>query len=626
MKIFKRIIAMLTITGSLMALAPSAALALDNSATVAIDGFDCATTNGTVFVYPNPSDTDRSIGADEYGGETFRHTKLLVFDGSGKLIEAGSDLYANSTTVTGSPQLTVRIPAGGFMVAFFNSAPAALRNCFNAAMNGVMLYNSTMSVIHEAHASYSGNTLTIEYDNVKPASSNAKKFLFIGNSTTYFNGTPIKFKAMAEAAGVEVDVTYCTRGSAYLKYFVDESGADGDHYRALKNALAAKKYDYVVLQDAAKADYYVTKPAVEKLLPLIKENGAEALLYMRYSADYTFEGIRNNAIKHHTNYATIANDFGLVCSPVADAFVHCAEKYPEIPLYASDGGHHSKEGSYLIAATWLQSYLGINPVGNAYTADLPADVVAKLQECAKLACDVGYDYGIDTKDVYENGGVEYENIAKGKTYTVTGGVYSNPDWSDTGDDGKPRGKLTDGTLAINGSEGAIGCYLGRAAQPHSVTIDLGENYNVKHILTDLFGNESWGIPEPSTVKIKISVSDDGKTYRDLGEAEVSEASTAGEGWTKRLFTLTPSEQITAKYVKLSYSETSFVWASDIKVYGDIASATEESAGADDSESVTQNDEPSQDNGKKNSWIYWLLGAVAVAGATIAAIFISKKKK
>ena len=92
MKIFKRIIAMLTITGSLMAFAPSAALALDNSATVAIDGFDCATTNGAVFVYPNPNDTDRYIGADEYGGETFRHTKVLVFDGSGKLIEAGENI------------------------------------------------------------------------------------------------------------------------------------------------------------------------------------------------------------------------------------------------------------------------------------------------------------------------------------------------------------------------------------------------------------------------------------------------------------------------------------------------------------------------------------------------------
>ena len=368
-----------------------------------------------------------------------------------------------------------------------------------------------MSVIYEAYASYSGSTLTVRYNNPKPASANAISFLFVGNSTTYFNGTPIKFKAMAAAAGIEIDVVYCTYGSAFLSEFADPNHERG---KAFRNHLASRKFDYVVLQDAAGRDYNTTKPQVEKLLPLIEANGAEALLYMRYSAASTVDQIRTNAIKHHNNYATLAKDYDLVCAPAADAFVHYAEKYNDpYTLYASDGGHHSKEGSYLIAATWLYSYLGVDPVGNTYTADMSSSMVQKLQECAKIACEEGYPYpGMDND--YQEGGVYYKNIAKGKKYTVNGTAYSG-DWTDADANGNPLGKLTDGMISTNGGDTTNGCWKGTSVD---ITVNLEGVYNIRNVRIDLHGNSGWGIGDPANHTVKVAVSIDGTNFNDIGTA------------------------------------------------------------------------------------------------------------
>lgn len=624
MKLLRRLIAALTFSASVFTMIPMGASASDNSFQVIVDGVDCEPNGGNVYVYTNETNDIRYVKSDEYGTDTFKAFHLFVFNSESRMIEAGCNIYSNSATVTGSPQLTIKVPAGGFMVAFKWSTSAELRNCYNTVMEDAMLYNATMSVIYKATGSFSDGKLTIEYDNPKPVSENAKKFLFVGNSSTYFNGTPIKFKGLAEAAGVEIDVDYCTFGSAFLSEFADPTHERG---KALRNKLNQNKYDYVVLQDAAKSDYYATKPQVETLLPLIEANGAEALLYMRYSAASTLEQIIKNAKKHHDNYATLAKDFDLVCSPSAHAFIYSVEKYPEIPLYADDGGHHSKEGSYLIAATWLYSYLGIDPVGNAYLADMPEDTAKKLQECAKLAIEQEYQF-TEEKDIYKaQDGKDYNNIAIGKTYTYTGERYTNLSWSDTYDDGSVMGKLTDGKAAVLGDDSAIGAYSGKS---HTVTIDLGSVSELKYIKTDIFG-AAWGIPDPAEMKINILVSENGEDFQDLGELEMSEEYLPGGEWKKRLFTKEFDEMIGARYVKLAYADANFLWSSEINVYG-IESNVEDSEESVIDETASEIEESVSTDGykepenKKNAWIYWLIGGVAAAGAVVASVIISKKKK
>ena len=623
MTFFKRLFATLTLSASLLTVVPFSASAYDNSFDVGIDGFDCKTDSGHVFVYPNDGNETRVMTPNDYMENNFRNCKLLIFNAEGRLIEAGGEIYANSATVTGSPQLKVNIPAGGFMVAFDGAAPSELRSCYLTAMEGAMLYNSTMSVIYEVYCKVSGNTLTLQYNDPAPVSAEAEKFLFVGNSSTYFNGTPIKFKGLAQAAGIEIDVDYCTFGSAYLSEFADPNHSRG---AAFRSALKQNKYDYVVLQDAAKTDYYSTKPQVETLLPLIEENGAEALLYMRYSAAGTVEGIIKNAKKHHDNYTGLAKDFGLTYSPSAHAFIYAALKYPEIPLYADDGGHHSKEGSYLIACTWLMSYLGVNPVGNTYLADMPAETAAKLQECAYLACTEEYQFESE-KDVYKDGDEEFENLALNKTYVSTGGRYETASWSDTYADGTVMGKLTDGNTAVYGDDSSIGAYTG--GNGHSVTIDLEKVSAIKYIETDLFGS-AWGIVDPGQVTLTLSVSNDGEKFTDAGEFDMSDEYLPTSEWQKRIFSL--NTEVYGRYVRISYSAANFVWASEIKVYGEIdenAASLEEYGKSETNESQVSS-ETDTDSGSgestKNNWIYWVCAAVTLVLVAGTAVFITTKKK
>ncbi|MBQ9847728.1 MAG: discoidin domain-containing protein [Clostridia bacterium] len=617
-------------------------LAADNSETFDISGFDVAATGG-ITVYPNNSSSERVIGASEYG---FRNSKLMVFDKKGKLIEAGGELLANENGVNGSPQLTVKIPAGGFLVAFGGSAPQGLRNCFNTAMEGAMLYNATMSVIYNVKGSFdkSKSKLKIEYNDPAPIPSGAKRFMFVGNSTTYFNGTPIKFKGLAKAAGVDVHVDYCTFGSAYLSEFADENHARG---QAFRTKITQNKYDYVVLQDAASANYTATNASIDVLMPYIEKNGAEALLYMRYGGTVTTAG------KHHNSYSRIAKERGLLCAPVADAFIIASEKNSSIDLFADDNSHHSKEGSYLIACVWLKTYLGIDPRGNSYIAELPEKTAKTLQELAVIACEEGYEFE-DGNFTYSEEGTEYTNIAAGKKYTSSGAVYNNQNWTDTGSDGKPLGKLTDGIVAVNGEDGAIGCYSGSNV---SITVDLGSVSEIKAVKTELYGNDSWGIPNPNNATVTVEISNDGESFISLGEA-AGDASSANGNWVHRNFALTIKDVMNARFVRVNYalSGGNFCWTSEIGIFGVEGSSDETSApdGEESSEPEASEDESSTDESatgessndesstdesvdesndsafeepenKKLTWLYILIAAVAVIAVVAVIVLISKKK-
>lgn len=613
-KTFFRLVASLTLAASLCTVLPLSVSAYDNSVSVAVDGLDCSTDNGNVFVYPNESEDERVIKANEFG---FRYTKLMVFNAEGRIIEAGGEIFENSETVTGSPQESVKVPAKGFLVAFKSSGAPELRKAYDTAMEGAMLYNATMSVIYPVYASYSSNTLTVEYDAPTPAGANAKTYLFVGNSSTYFNGTPIKFKALADAAGVEINVEYCTYGSAFLSEFADETHERG---KAFRQKLTSNKYDYVVLQDGGSADYYDSKPAMEKIMPLIEKNGAEALLYMRYSSSKTPESRPAGAKVHHDNYTQLSEDYSLTNAPAADAFLLCYEKYPEIVLHADDNSHHSKEGSYLIACVWLKSYLGIDPRGNSYTAELPDNVASALQEIAVTACEEGYPFPEEKDTFTDKDGNTYDNIAIGKNYVPAGKIYEG-DWTDTDENGTPLGKLTDGKYANEGGDRSIGCYSGDG---HSITVDLESISSVRAIKTDLYGNESWGIIDPSKVEVSVSISNDGESFIDVGKAEMSEETASGD-WKKRDFVLELGSPVNARYVRVTYNGGNFVWSSEVSVYGSVFGKDDISVEESEEESVPVSDyqEP---EGKKYAWLYWVIGGVTLAGVIAAAILISKKYK
>ncbi len=587
----KKLIALAVITALLSSLlitaVPFSISAYDNSNTYTITGFDTTppeSTHGNIYVYPNTDTATRIIKASDY---SLRYSKLLIFNSSGKLIEAGENIYPNSDTVTGSPQLTINVPAGGFMVAFGTNATGLL-NCYNTAMEGAMLYNATMSVIYDVKGSYDKSTskLTIEYDNTKAPSADAKKFMFVGNSTTYFNGIPIKFKGIAQAAGIEVDVTYCTKGSSYLSYYADATDECGIKFR---NLLNQKSFDYVVLQDAGKATYSNSKPAMDVLMPLITANGATAVLYKRYASETTQEERLAHAKIHHDNYTQLAEDFNIdMVAPVADAYLICDLKYPEIDLYADDNAHHSKEGSYLAALVWAITYLGIDITNNTYTADLPEDTVEALKECAVLACEVGY-FDAPALDTYEN-------LTLGNSYTISAEPPSGAPDTD-------NKELTDGVIAKDldmtspyySDERWVGLSFSSTLREIEVVMPLGNGKNVSELykVTVNAGTAalSGGAHEPN---FTVYYSVDGKNYHPFG----THVSTDASSTLAMNFNVKSDTPVRATHIKLVFSPYSgnVCRISEISAYGYKTGYTNISAGNAYTISVTPSDgAPDTDN-------------------------------
>lgn len=223
--------------------------------------------------------------------------------------------------------------------------------------------------------------------------TNEISFLFIGNSTTYYFNIPYEFLKITESAGVKTDVNLCTYGGAYLYQFADGTTTMG---KLLKEKLAATKYDFIVLQDNGNADYSDSKPAMDKLIPMVEKNGAKPVLYKRYSSNDDPAQRPASALRHHKNYIQLAKDFNIdMNAPVADAFLICNQKYPSINLYHTDNSHHSTVGAYLSACVMAMTFLDIDESDITYNANLEPDVAAKLRECARIACETGYDFPED---------------------------------------------------------------------------------------------------------------------------------------------------------------------------------------------------------------------------------------
>ena len=575
-----------------------------------ITDYDAKTIGGGVVIY-RAGDTAKTVSASDH---ELGSAMLLTFDQSGRLYEAGSSILPTTSDYYGA-QTSFTVPAGGFTVAFDSRSPGGLGTLYNKVMDGIMIYNATVSVTYDMTAKLdeAAGKLSLTCGDPATDKEETKRYLFVGNSTTYFNGNPIKFEALCRAAGLDVKAEYCTFGSAYLSEFASETHERG---KAFRQKLAERKYDYIVFQDAAKASYAQSDEALSVLIPLARENGATPLLYMRYST--TVQG----AAKFYNTYTRLAEKYEAATCKTAVAFAYCMEDHPEIILIAEDGGHHSKEGSYLAACTWLYSFGGIDPRGNTYTAGLDAETVSALQNEAYRAVAEEYNGEIASVSQKVIDGIAYENAALGKAYTPTGEAYDGA-WTDTDADGKPLGKLTDGISAAAGDDTEVGCYTGKA---QSITIDLGAVYDIKLIETRIFGNPGWGIPDPADAEIDILISTDGKDFVRLAKAEKGSEKTEGE-WRSRLFTLEAQNGERARYIRLFYSlGGNFLWTDEIAVYGKQAAPAQEDTHESDTQStgsVTGNEKSGKD-GFPAAAAALIISAAAIV--VCALIFIAAKRK
>lgn len=183
-----------------------------------------------------------------------------------------------------------------------------------------------------------------------------KRFLFVGNSHTYFNDMPALFQKMCVEGG------YC---SAEVSMIAFPYMTYADHLKletGLRYAMLYGKYDYLIMQQAAH------KPCPDKEETL--KTGAEIIRLAREQKICPIQVVpwAEKAYPEHQDsinaiYRELHKQTGAELVPVGMVFENLQKK-EEIPeLYWKDGEHASPWGSYAIACTLYGILSGKSPEG-----------------------------------------------------------------------------------------------------------------------------------------------------------------------------------------------------------------------------------------------------------------------
>jgi hypothetical protein len=144
-----------------------------------------------------------------------------------------------------------------------------------------------------------------------------------------------------------------------------------------------KPFDAVLMMDCSQCPIHPKLQSIfyefaQKHSATARRNGAEPILFMSWAyadkpemteqlaAEYVKAGKQNNAL----------------VVPAGLAFAASLKVRPDLALTIADKRHPTVAGTYLAACTVLASVYKQTPIGNRYTAGLPADVAAHLQSVA----------------------------------------------------------------------------------------------------------------------------------------------------------------------------------------------------------------------------------------------------
>ena len=144
-----------------------------------------------------------------------------------------------------------------------------------------------------------------------------------------------------------------------------------------------KPFDAVMMMDCSQCPIHPKLRSVfhdyaKKHSDTVRKHGAEPIFFMSWA--YSDKPDMTQPLAAEYIQAGKANNALVV--PAGLAFANSVARRPDISLIVADKRHPSLQGTYLSACTVLASVFKINPVGNKYTAGLPADVAAHLQAVA----------------------------------------------------------------------------------------------------------------------------------------------------------------------------------------------------------------------------------------------------
>ena len=231
-----------------------------------------------------------------------------------------------------------------------------------------------------------------------PASGGApQSMLWVGNSFFYYNNSMHNHVGqLLRAAGDRgFRQTSATISGSGLNWHDMEAhfkpGGMGSYSFNAKNDVVfntgeralPRLFDAVLMMDCSQCPIHPQLSAlffesVTRDAAIVRRHGAEPILFMSWAYQDAPEMTASLADAYMKAGAT--NSVRVV--PAGLAFARSLTKRPDIALHAADKRHPSVAGTYLAAATVMATVYRASPIGNAYTAGLPADVAAHLQAIA----------------------------------------------------------------------------------------------------------------------------------------------------------------------------------------------------------------------------------------------------
>ncbi len=218
--------------------------------------------------------------------------------------------------------------------------------------------------------------------------------LWVGNSYFYFNNSMHgHLGGMLTAAGVrgtrQTSVTVSGSGLDWhdmASHFKPGTGMARYSFNAANEVVFNKferAYDLVLMMDCSQCPIHpklqqAFHDTAAKHAVAVRNAGAEPALFLSWA--YQDQPQMTDQLAAEYVKAGRANNMRVV--PVGPAFAASIAKRPDVILHAPDKRHPSLAGTYLGAAVVMASVFKKSPVGNTYTAGLPADVAQHLQAVA----------------------------------------------------------------------------------------------------------------------------------------------------------------------------------------------------------------------------------------------------
>ncbi len=220
-----------------------------------------------------------------------------------------------------------------------------------------------------------------------------KALLWIGNSFFYFNNSMHDHvRLMLNASGLT--------GMRQNSVTISAAGIDwhdvGSHFKPGGMASYSfsptnevvfnrfdRPFDAVLMMDCSQCPIHpqlkdIFFDTMRKHSATVRSNGAEPLLFMSWAYQDKPEMTEQLAVE----YIKAGKENNALVVPAGYAFAKSIAKRPELNLYMPDKRHPSLAGTYLAAAVVMASVYKRSPVGNSYTAGLPAEVATHLQNVA----------------------------------------------------------------------------------------------------------------------------------------------------------------------------------------------------------------------------------------------------